>query len=72
MVNKKAIKISVSEAMFTSVTNTSTWEMAIKFLKSIVCTVAEIRENCEGQILLSYIFIYCLLTLRGKILTFRI
>lgn len=70
MVNKETKKINVLEAMFASVTNISTWEMAIKFLNNIVFTVVKIKENYEGQIL--PLDIYCLLTLRGKILTFHI
>lgn len=72
MVNKEARKISVLEAMFASVTNISTWERAIKFLKNIIFTVVKTKENSEGQILPLDILIYCLLTLRGKILTFHI
>lgn len=45
MVNKEARQINVLEAMFTNMTNISTWETVIKFFKNTVFTVVKLRKT---------------------------
>lgn len=50
MVNKEARQINVLEALFTNMTNISTWETVIKFFKNAVFTVVKLRKTMRVKL----------------------